>query len=871
MSAISVATVVVSHGAVDYLTTTLEAVSKQTHSSEQIVVVETSSDPACIEVAKKFGYSVVEPGDLKLSAAIESGVQSLKALPGWLWILHDDSSPEPTALQMLSSAAELSPSVAIVGPKLLEWGNEIQIQQLGITVTPTGRPFLLVENQYDQGQHDGSRDTLAVSTAGMLVALGLWQKLGGLNDSSPIFAQDIEFCAQARVAGFRVVVEPRARVSHAGLSMKQARTRKWLGGNRAQALSRAHVHLAGVLAPTLLLPIVYLVLPIAALISIPQNLVTKKPTRIFGQFAAWLWAWSTVGSRLRARKKLRGLGSLRPLRDFLATRVQRKKRRESKFEYRPEPDGPIKKRFIGSGSVWLGLVPLIFGWSLFPVGPLYAERLVPLGDSLGAIWSATGLSQVPYLAGIDLPTDPFNWVLSLFGLVLNSNPSLVLALFVFIAPSIAFAGFWMLASLFTGRVWVRNLIALLFSLSPQVLTVQAQAGVADLVTISLASWLAFFLIKVATSYNSARAWRWVGAAGLAGAFIAVSNPIVFALFIVLGIGLGVNNLRKLPILIWFAMPGAVLIYPWLMFAFEQNQWAIVSVTGSAFLLPESPYASPVAVILLGLAALAAAASLFGTRLAVSISVWVVAIILWFGSLYQPIAGSLAMQALSLAALLIGAGLFLDGISKRWVIAASSVGAGAGILASGFVFGPFAPTQSYFGNQRQAPALVVAASGVDDAVRTLQIDVTGAKVDAQLIWGAGETLEKRSLAYELLLPESNIDSELAQLTGSLVAGNPSGVAELLAGLGIDFVLLDGVDQESISSARVAIDSMTTLQAAGQTPYGHLWQVLGAAANEPSSAQALNGKNLELGILAAFLLLAIPTPGSIRGTRRARSEK
>jgi hypothetical protein len=168
-------------------------------------------------------------------------------------------------------------------------------------------------------------------------------------------------------------------------------------------------------------------------------------------------------------------------------------------------------------------------------------------------------------------------------------------------------------------------------------------------------------------------------------------------------------------------------------------------------------------------------------------------------------------------------------------------------------------------------LVVAASEVDVGVRTLKIDVIGDQVDAQLDWGAGKTLEQKSLAYELLLPESPIAAELGQLTGSLVAGNSSGVAELLLVLGIDFVLLDGEDQESISSARVAIDSMTMLQAAGETPYGYLWQVLGATADTPTSARRSDSKNLELGILAAFLLLAIPTPASIRGTRRARSEK
>jgi len=93
VSTLSVATVVVSHGAFDYLATTLKALSVQTHAIEQIVVVETSSDPSCLAIAKEFGFSVVEPGDIKLGAAIESGFQSLKALPGWLWILHDDSGP----------------------------------------------------------------------------------------------------------------------------------------------------------------------------------------------------------------------------------------------------------------------------------------------------------------------------------------------------------------------------------------------------------------------------------------------------------------------------------------------------------------------------------------------------------------------------------------------------------------------------------------------------------------------------------------------------------------------------------------------------------------------------------------------------------
>ena len=105
-----------------------------------------------------------------------------------------------------------------------------------------------------------------------------------------------------------------------------------------------------------------------------------------------------------------------------------------------------------------------------------------------------------------------------------------------------------------------------------------------------------------------------------------------------------------------------------------------------------------------------------------------------------------------------------------------------------------------------------------------------------------------------------------MTGSLVAGNPEGVEEYLSALGIDFVLLDGVQAEMVASATVAIDSMTILQNAGDTNFGQLWQVQSARANYPEPPESSPAKNIQLAILASFLLLAIPTPASIRGSRR-----
>ena len=169
MPSLSVAALVISHRQPEYLRQTLEGLLAQTSKPQQIMVVETSTDADSLEVARGLGVSLITPGDLKLGPAIDAGRAALSQTPGWLWILHEDSRPEPEALEQMSRAAEVSPSVAIIGPKLLRWEDPIRIQQLGLTVTQIGRPFLLVQDEYDQGQHDANGDVLAVSTAGMLI------------------------------------------------------------------------------------------------------------------------------------------------------------------------------------------------------------------------------------------------------------------------------------------------------------------------------------------------------------------------------------------------------------------------------------------------------------------------------------------------------------------------------------------------------------------------------------------------------------------------------------------------------------------------------------------------------------------------------
>lgn len=868
MASLTVAAVVISRGNAENLNQTLTALQEQTHPLEQVVVVESDNSAQCIELARSFGFAVVELETDKQGVAIEAGIRALQGNPSWLWILHHDTAPESNALEQLSRAAEISPSVAVIGPKLLDWDHPIQIRQLGITTTPLSRPFTLVEDEYDQGQFDTRGDTLAVSTAGMLVAMGLWQKVGGINDSSPSYAQDIEFCIKARAMGFRVIVEPSARVRDSGaLTSNLHPTRKLLGG-RAEALSKAHTHLATILWPSYLIPLLYLAMPLVALASIPINLVQKRPARILGQFSAWLFSWFTIANRLAARKSVRQFGSLASLPQLYATREQISQRRSKRYEEEPEPEARTPGIWE-SKSIWLALLPLAAGFSLFPQGAIYSERLVPLGRTWESIWLATGSSTLSYLDGVRLPSDPYNWFLALSALVWPGSPSEGLAWFVFIAPALAFIGTWLLAGALTERIWVRNALALSFSLAAPILSMQREAAVVELVVFAFLPWTLYFLTKAAFAFNLARAWRWLGLAGLSGALVAVSSPILFGFLILVSIGLGAQRIRRLGVLIWFFIPGAALLGPWLQFVLDRQAFAFLSVTSTAQLGTLSLYEDSVWLPFLLVAAVLALAGAM-SRLSVGIPLLILSSAMLFASSYQPVAGSQVLLVGLFLTLLLLIGLGLDAVSSARLRVAGSMALIASALASGVLFGLSQPRGYEFGIERQVPALVLAASDVSAGTRTLVLDLSTTEVSAELVWGDGQSLEERSVLYEFFRPETELDAQLAQLGGSLIAGNPEGVAQLNKVLGVDFVLLQG-EGEFAQQAKVALDSMTILQPAGETGFGQLWSLVESNAGPNVYLAAHPFRELQLSLLAAFALLAIPTPGSITGRRSLRRSK
>lgn len=219
-----VTTVLVSHNGDVWLPAVLTQLARTTRPPEVIVGVDAASaDQSRAMLTEALGSDrVVELGtNPGFGAAVAAGLVTVPrpSLPEghveWVWLLHDDGAPDAHCLERLLATADDNPSAAILGPKILGWHDRRLLLEAGVAITADGRRVTGLERrEHDQGQHDGTRDVLAVSSAGMLVRRDVWDALEGFDPALPLFRDDLDFCWRAHRMGERVLIATDALMHH---------------------------------------------------------------------------------------------------------------------------------------------------------------------------------------------------------------------------------------------------------------------------------------------------------------------------------------------------------------------------------------------------------------------------------------------------------------------------------------------------------------------------------------------------------------------------------------------------------------------------------------------------------------------------------
>jgi GT2 family glycosyltransferase len=773
------------------------------------------------------------------------------------------------------------------------------ISEVGVSISGTGRRELDLDmDEIDQGQRDQPQERLGVSTCGMLVRADVWQELGGLDPALPVFRDGVEFGWRAHLNGYRVVTTPSAQLTHRQVGRAGLRPRG-LTGRRPGKVDRllGMLVVAGH-APSRMLPLVWLRLIWSCLVRAVGYLVGKVPGRAFdevlalGSFVAHPGRLSDLRTRTAAIEPAPGTSevveSLRPpwwsgLQsgvDALTGAASERYRLVAGDSDVASIDELTGDDFSSATNdrpknLWLSpialmmavavVASLIAARSLFGSGSLVAPALLPAHDSVISLWR-TVISAIPGAPGQVTP--PWEALAALGSTAMLGQPEwLTTLLLCGVVPLSLLAAYPLARRVINDRrvrLWVCGTYALL----PVLLGGTNQGRLAlSVVAISLPLLVMAARALVLRRTRTPEAWRGGWGAGVVLVAIVAFEPSMIIFALVVGI-LGAIVLRRSPrkigrIGIALGVPLVVLL-PW---------WpTVISAPGRLFVGPDSALGgvtpAPSAWQLLlgrdvgpGLPPLWVGAVVFGV-------IWIVAILglarrparravlaAWSAALVAlgmavvlsrlvvsvPPAGTEARPwvgsylLLGFAALIIGAGMGLDGFSVdmkersfSWLQPASVLAGVAVCLVSvgGAVWWVLAGAHGPIERARldAIPPYVMNAMKSDARPRLLAIDLSDGTARYAVMADDHPRLGDADRGFTFGGSVSARE-QVNDLVVRIVAGTAdSDINPQLTNLGIGYVWVTGASED----AKARIDNTPGLGTASGNERGIVWKLEPAVA-------------------------------------------
>jgi GT2 family glycosyltransferase len=512
-----VTAVIVVHDGARLLPGLIKAVREQTHPVQRAVGVDTGSrDRSGAVLTELLGPDAVfgMEADTGYGAAVSRALQHPAArrpvrrsdagqetAVEWIWLLHDDCEPAADALEQMLRGASRGRSTAVLGPKLRDLTDRRVLREAGVAPDRAGRRFTGIEpGEIDQGQHDGNRPVLAVSSAGMLIRRDVWDQLGGFDADLPLFRDDIDFCWRVRAAGYEVRVITDAVVYHREMSTRQSRKAPAAGGRPRMVDRRGALYVFAVNLP--LGPMITILGGCIAgsLFRAAYFLITKQQRKAWDHLGALAWLlrhparlWRARGRRAPHRKYgwsiLRGQlprgRTLARLAESAAVVLSSGPGYEGGGVHHAVTDEPgddmplldtdsVVRRVLTSPGVLLfaglTLVALVAERSL--VGSVLTGSATLAGGALVPAWGGASDLWREYLAGYHtagigstVSAPPYLGVMAALATILVGKPWLAVdVLLLGCVPAAGMAAYWAMrrvTPVLAARVWVAVTYALL--------------------------------------------------------------------------------------------------------------------------------------------------------------------------------------------------------------------------------------------------------------------------------------------------------------------------------------------------------------------------------------------------------------------------
>ncbi|HEX7106180.1 MAG TPA: glycosyltransferase, partial [Acidothermaceae bacterium] len=371
------------------------------------------------------------------------------------------------------------PSAGVLGPKLRGWHDHRVLLEVGVTVDRGGRRETGLEpGELDHGQHDGDRDVLAVSTAGMLVRRDVWDELGGLDRALPLFRDDIDFGWRANLAGHRVVACSQAVVYHAQAAAAGVRRIDSASPYPRRVDRQAALRTMVVNASPAWLPWIAARLLVASLVRALAFVVTKRPLDAWDETRAALAVFGRPRALAKARsaRRKRWVAPHADVRRLFAPRGTRFRYYAEAFSQRVATvaaDDPDDRRGLFRRVASQPGVLLVAGLLLVALiaqrqalgGGLHGGALLPAPAGASDLWNTYTQHWHPTGFGSWAAAPPYLALLAMLAAVLFGSAPLAVQVLVLgcvpLAGLSAYLAAKPLAPVARVRVWVAATYALL--------------------------------------------------------------------------------------------------------------------------------------------------------------------------------------------------------------------------------------------------------------------------------------------------------------------------------------------------------------------------------------------------------------------------
>ena len=592
-----------------WLPDALTALAASTAAPARVLCVDAGSTDGSGDLLRAaYGEVLTLPRGTGFGAAVHAALAT--APPStWVWLLHDDAAPEPDALEALLAYGQESPSAVLLGPKARDWDDPRLLVEVGITTDTAGhRETGLDRREYDQGQHDATRDVLAVGTAGALIRRDAWDALGGLDETLPVFRDDLDLGWRVTAAGHRVVVVPAARIRHARAATTGRRELPAASGrpggiDRRNALFVLLAHAAG---PRLLLALPRLAL--ASLLRALGFLLTRQLLAARDELAALLSVVGRPGRlaaarRARARTRTVPAGVVKPLLG------KRRGRARARFEALADwvsggqapgasplgalgDEGPDEladltpagngalKRLLRQPVVLVTLalagIALLAERAVLALhgGLLFGGRLLPAPPGARALWASYAASWHPTSVGSAVDAHPSTAALAVLASLLLGKAWLAVDVLLLASVPLAGAVAYVASGRLTAhrllRVWAAATWALLPVATGAIAAGRLDAAVAQIALPALAVGAAGLLRR------DRRGWRRAWGLGLGLAVAAAFAPLLWPLVagLVLLAALVTGSPRRVAAALVVAFVPAAVLLPWSAEALRHPAWLL---------------------------------------------------------------------------------------------------------------------------------------------------------------------------------------------------------------------------------------------------------------------------------------------------------